>query len=308
MQIKNYLLSTLLSGLIFTGCQKDQINETIQTNTDSPTLTSEMLKFESFDSFFADDNMSGSLKSSKQNITSLEDVLDHIESLIESDNEDELKEALDTYKDVIWINEEGDPQLVVENPLLQKTLNEEGAIQIGTDIYQFKQDEILIINTENNSIISESRDIEIPSSTTSKVVTKKTPWSYERGVNVSSHRRITFYKFVEFNSNFGIYVGGRIYYKKKRTFGGWKRCNTDLKMEYEAQNFIVKTSSSTKEFGRLITQDNCNNDHQLKCGTQLLNIRPSSEDINFIWHLYSPTIRFWRNKEGNGTAYVDYEF
>lgn len=299
---KLILLSVFIFGVIACNVDDSEMNL-----SDSMSLEElgEINRFSSFDSYFSND---AELKSAKEGFVSLQNIFELMEELQEDSlNLEKFNMYLDDYREYIYLNEHEDLVPVISDLKLFSVLNTDGRVIVNNECYEFKHDRIIVYELDGTSYVKrrvEDRQISTESflKSSTHTVSGTGNWFFEFGpYKVSDHRRVTVYKSVEYNGSFGIYVGGRIYYKKKGVFGGWKRCSTDLRMQYQADAFeynAIDGSVSTKSDLDFIST--CDDNHQLSAGVTYSNASSQAKK----WKLDAPVVKFWRSKDGSGTCYV----
>lgn len=311
------VLVFFIGAMFFFSCNEKEVF--IENETNSVKSINEIgryISYSSFDDYFQNDyfqNKDFLLKksSASSDFISLFSVFKQLEDLQEdSTKQMEFKNLLSQYEEFIVLNDFDDLILLIQDPKLASSLNSKGFIKVGDEYFKFSDKKIYVYSIKDDMLSLqriEDRDVNISksdflkSSSADISVSKSTNWNFEFGpYKLSKHRRVTIYKSVELNSDFGVYVGGRIYYKKKGTWS-WKRCNADLKMQYDASSFEYFNSNNIKTVKESISQiSTCSNDHQLNAGVTYTNMSSTNKN----WTLINPVIRFWRDENGSGTCYI----
>lgn len=250
------------------------------------------------------------------NVETMWDVYQEIvEYSVDSTKQTEYQEAVEQYSDILKPIGNNEYELIISDPVVAQKFNSNGVLAVDNNIYLAEEDKITKYEQEGETLrmVDEfDRIAEIPDeigggsggggdAPTDLVITKTGEWlSNPIAINVSSHRKVKVWLYSETYGDIGASVGAKSKYYRDN----WKDHSGSNRLEFKCTKFTYTNYSGL--------QKNLYSECALDNTTKRVHLYAANRYVNMdgdkSFTITNPVVKFYRDSDGSGTAFVFDDF
>lgn len=228
------------------------------------------------------------------------DVLLELDNYATDSSKIELYNSLvKKYSHLLTQDEDGCYNLIIKDPVVADKFNENGVLGLNEFIYVIEKNSIYKYkNTTVGNQLVEVFDRNAGMRLKSTALVQETgPWvSEEIRYSVSSQRKIKLTIFCESYGDLGCSIGAHTSYHRKN----WRSHTGDNRLEFSASK--IEYTDTEGDLHTELNQmffDNTKDRVNLTAAT-----RYTTMDISVMHKIENPVVKFWRDTDGAGTAFL----